>query len=263
LPEFFLNDIVRGGSTGFQFWALSSGRDPFMSARESQRVINHHGRDIPLRTRRNRRARHMTLRIDVKDGCAVLTLPTFVTVSEGMGFAHSKADWLAQRLDELAPHIPFTDDSRIPYRGHDILIRHFPLAGPNPILIDNVLHVPGCARQVPDAVRKWLIEEARRAIAVRSAVKTAMIRRDPAPFRLNDPKSRWGSCSSEGKLCFSWRLIMAPIEVLDYVVAHEVAHLVALNHGPRFHAAVERLTPHADYARDWFNTEGARLLRYG
>jgi predicted metal-dependent hydrolase len=234
-----------------------------MSARESLRVLNHHGRDIPLRTRRNRRARYMTLSIDAKDGCAILTLPTFVTVTEGMGFARSKADWLAQRLDDLAPHVPFIDDTQIPYHGHNILIRHFPLAGPDPILTGDVLHVPGCERLVPDAVREWLIEEARRAIAIRVAVKTAMIRRNPAPFKLNDPKSRWGSCSSDGRLCFSWRLIMAPIEVLDYVVAHEVAHLVALNHGPRFHAAVDRLTFHTDYARDWLDTEGARLLRYG
>lgn len=238
-------------------------RDVARRTPSSQRVINHKGRDIPVRTQRNRRSRHMTLRIDAKDGCAVLTLPTFVGLAEGMSFAKSKADWLARSLDDLTPHVPFADDRVIPFQGRRVLIRHFPLAGPDPFLADDVLHVPGSPTAVSGIVRDWLMEEARRAIAVRVAVKTAMLRRDPAPFRLTDPRARWGSCSSENRLCFSWRLIMAPVEVLDYVVAHEVAHLQVMDHSSRFHAVVERLTPHADFARDWLDTEGASLLRYG
>ncbi len=240
-----------------------SRRDIARRTRTDQRVLSHDGRDIPIRTQRNRQARHMTLRIDAKDGCAVLTLPTYVAIREGMDFAKSKADWLACRLDELAPHTPFADDATIPYHGQDILIRHFPLAGPDPMLVGDMLYVPGSPAMVPGTVREWLMEEARRALSIRVAVKAAMIRRNPPPFRLTDPKARWGSCSSDGRLCFSWRLIMAPIEVLDYVVAHEVAHLLALNHGPRFHAIVGRLTHHVDYATRWLDTEGARLLRYG
>jgi len=238
-------------------------RDAARRTRASQRIINHKGHDIPVRTQRNRRSRHMTLRIDAKDGCAVLTLPNYVGLAEGMNFVRSKADWLAHSLSELAPYVPFEDDAMIPDQGREILLRHFPLAGPDPMLVDDVLHIPGSAAAVPGIVRDWLVEEARRAISIRVAVKTAMIRRDPAPFRLTDPRARWGSCSSENRLCFSWRLIMAPIEVLDYVVAHEVAHLQVMDHSARFHAVVERLTPHADFARDWLDTEGARLLRYG
>ncbi len=240
-----------------------SRRDIARRTRTDQRVLCHRGRDIPIRTQRNRAARHMTLRIDAKDGCAVLTLPTYVGLKEGMGFARSKADWLAQRLDELAPHTPFADGAAVPYHGGEIVVRHFPLAGPDPVLMGGVLYVPGSAALLADAVREWLIEEARRAISVRVAVKAAMIRRNPPPFRLTDPKARWGSCSSDNRLCFSWRLIMAPCEVLDYVVAHEVAHLVHLDHSARFHALVQRLTPHADMATRWLDTEGARLLRYG
>lgn len=205
----------------------------------------------------------MTLRIDAKDACAVLTLPPYVGLREGMSFARSKADWIAQQLNELAPHTPFADGQRVPYHGQKIRIRHFPLAGPDPVLQANALYVPGSAAMVPALVREWLIEEARRAISVRVAVKAAMIRRDPPSFRLTDPKARWGSCSSDAKLCFSWRLIMAPVEVLDYVVAHEVAHLVHLDHGPRFHTLARRLSPYVDYATHWLDTEGARLLRYG
>lgn len=229
----------------------------------NQRLIDHLGRDIPVRIQRNRQARHMTLRIDPREACAVLTLPYWVSTAEGMAFGRSKADWILRQLDELAPHVPFADGHTVPYHGRDVMISHFPLAGPDPVLSGEVLHVPGAVAGIADTVRDWLMEEARRALAVRVAVKAAMIRRDPPPFRLTDPRARWGSCSSDGRLCFSWRLIMAPIEVLDYVVAHEVAHLLALDHSPRFHAIVERLTPHADFARDWLDSEGARLLRYG
>lgn len=240
-----------------------SRRDIARRSRTDQRVLNHEGRDIPIRTRRNRQARHMTLRIDAKDGCAVLTLPTYVGLKEGIRFARSKADWLAERLDELAPHTPFADDATIPYHGHALRIRHFPLAGPDPALVGDILYVPGSAAMVAGTVREWLMEEARRALSVRVAVKAAMIRRNPPPFRLTDPKARWGSCSSDARLCFSWRLIMAPSEVLDYVVAHEVAHLVHLDHGFRFNMLVRRLSPYVDYATHWLDTEGARLLRYG
>lgn len=229
----------------------------------NQRLINHLGRDIPVRIQRNRQARHMTLRIDAREACAVLTLPNWVSIAEGMAFGRSKADWVLRQLDLLAPHTPFADGRTVPYHGRDILISHFPLAGPDPVLSGDVLHVPGNLAGIGMMVRDWLMEEARRALAVRVAVKAAMIRRDPPPFRLTDPRARWGSCSSEGRLCFSWRLVMAPIEVLDYVVAHEVGHLLALDHSPRFHAIVERLTAHSDFARDWLDSEGARLLRYG
>ena len=241
----------------------SSARDIARRVPGNQRIISHLGRDIPVRTQRNRQARHMTLRIDAKDGCVVLTLPSWVSIAEGMAFARSKADWIMKHLDELAPHVPFADGSIIPFHGSTIMISHFPLAGPDPILSGDVLHVPGSAASVAQTVRDWLVEEARRALSIRVAVKAAMIRRDPPPFRLTDPKARWGSCSSDARLCFSWRLVMAPVEVLDYVVAHEVAHLQALDHSPRFHAIVERLTVHRDFARDWLDTEGARLLRYG
>ena len=141
-----------------------SRRDIARRTRTDQRVLSHDGRDIPIRTQRNRQARHMTLRIDAKDGCAVLTLPTYVAIREGMDFAKSKADWLACRLDELAPHTPFADDATIPYHGQDILVRHFPLAGPDPMLVGDVLYVPGSPAMVPGTVREWLMEEARRAL---------------------------------------------------------------------------------------------------
>ncbi|MQA66279.1 MAG: DUF45 domain-containing protein [Alphaproteobacteria bacterium] len=240
-----------------------SARGIARRAPKNPRLINYLARDIPVRTLRNRQARHMTLRIDAKEACAVLTLPTWVSIAEGMAFARSKADWIVRHLDELAPHVPFADGQSIPFQGRRILISLFPLVGSDPVLSGDVLHVPGSAATIAATVRDWLMEESRRALSIRVAVKAAMIRRDPPPFRLTDPRARWGSCSSDARLCFSWRLIMAPIEVLDYVVAHEVAHLQALDHSPRFYAIVDRLTPHADYARDWLDTEGARLLRYG
>jgi hypothetical protein len=229
----------------------------------TDRVILAGGRKIVVRTTRNRHARRMTLRIDPKDGCAVLTLPTYVPLSQGLGFARSKGDWLACKLDELPPHTPFRDDAVIPFLGRNILIRHFPLAGTRPVLAGDVLHVPGPEAELADAVRGWLMEAAREQIARRVRVKARMLGREAPAIRLTDPRARWGSCSAEGRLCFSWRLVMAPEVVLDYVVAHEVAHLVALNHGRRFQATVDRLTARAAEARDWLARLGSGLLRYG
>ena len=85
----------------------------------------------------------------------------------------------------------------------------------------------------------------------------------PRAIRLKDTRSRWGSCAPDGTLAFSWRLVMAPDWVLDYVVAHEVAHLRELNHSARFWAHVDRLTPHRDAAVEWLRVEGPALLRVG
>jgi len=85
----------------------------------------------------------------------------------------------------------------------------------------------------------------------------------PCRVAVKDTRSRWGSCAANRNLAFSWRLVMAPRFVQDYVAAHEVAHLRHMNHGPRFWALVEQLTPHSAAAVEWLRTQGPRLLRVG
>ena len=125
------------------------------------------------------------------------------------------------------------------------------------------LHVAGApdhfARRVQDFLKTEALKDYRRHVAVHSAALGVK----PGAIRLRDGKSRWGSCSSTGTLSFSWRLILAPPDVLDYLVAHEVAHLKEMNHGPRFWTHVALLCPHYKRHRQWLRSEGTRLWCYG
>ncbi len=228
-----------------------------------ERILEVDGRAIMVRARRHRRARRITLRVDARDDCAVLTLPDRASLESGFGFARERAGWLARKLAALPPLTPFDDDAVIPFRGAPLLIRHFPLAGPDPVLSGGVLHMPGEPAGLAARVEDWLRREALQALRRAATQKAAAIGRAPPPVGIRDPRARWGSCSAKGRLSFSWRLIMAPPMVLDYVVAHEVTHLLHLNHGAEFKAALARLAAKEAEARDWLAREGSGLHRYG
>lgn len=228
-----------------------------------ERLLQVGGRAILVRARRHRQARRITLRVDAREDCAILTLPARESLESGFGFAREKAEWLARKMAVLPPRTPFEDDAKIPFRGAPVLIRHFPLAGPDPVLTDGILHVPGEADGLAVRVTDWLRGEALAALTRAAKEKAAAIGRTPPPVSVRDPKARWGSCSAKGRLSFSWRLIMAPPEVLDYVAAHEVAHLLHLNHGARFKAALARLAADEAGAQEWLVREGSSLHRYG
>ena len=226
-------------------------------------VLDVEGRAVPLRIRRNARARRLILRIDGERDGVVVTLPRHVPIAEGLDLARSKAAWIVRQLDRLAPRISFADGAMVPVLGVDHRVRHDPVGcrpvrrGAGEIVVAG--HPEHLARRLTD----WLRSEARRGIAPRAHAKAEALDRTPAAITLRDTRSRWGSCSVDGKLSFSWRLVMAPEHVLDYVVAHEVAHLVERNHGPRFWDLAAELTGDVKTARAWLRAYGAGLHRYG
>jgi predicted metal-dependent hydrolase len=205
----------------------------------------------------------MTLRIDAANDCAILVLPTYVALAEGMEFARSKADWLQAKLAELPARTAFADGATLDVLGRRLTIRHEPSLGARVIERDGCLRIGGEAALLRGRVQRWLKAEARRAIAELARERAALIGKRHRRVTLRDSRSRWGSCSSDGNLSFCWRLVFAPRFVLDYVVSHEIAHLAEMNHGPRFWDTVARLTPHMDSARRWLAEHGAALQRQG
>ena len=132
-----------------------------------------------------------------------------------------------------------------------------------PARVDGTITVPGAPDHLPRRLTDFLKAEAKREIGTRARAKAARLDRPVAAVTLRDTRSRWGSCSGAGRLAFSWRLIMAPEFVLDYVVAHEVAHLREMNHGPRFWKLCKELSRSNNGARDWLEAHGTELYRYG
>ena len=217
---------------------------------------------LVVRLRRSERARRMVLRVPRDDGAGgapTLTLPMGVSRAAGRAFLIDKEPWLRQRLAERPPRVPVRIGTRLPL-GEDGL--HIVAASGRRIeRLRGVLAVPE-HRPVGVAVAAYLKLAAREALAVSVDAHAARLGLAPRRIRLGDPRGRWGSCSSEGDLMFSWRLAMAPSGVLDYVAAHEVAHLAEMNHSERFWAHVRRLRPGYETERDWLRRNGAGLHAY-
>ena len=221
------------------------------------------GSAIGVRVRRSARARRILLHVDAYTGAIELVLPRRVSHDEGLAFARSKTAWLQTRLEEIAPAVPFADGARFPLYGSDVRIRHVPRLFDEVRRENGTLVVAGHPAHLSDCVSDWLREEAGREFARRASEKAGRLGRPYRRIVVRDPRTRWGSCSLNGDLAFSWRLVMAPEEVLDYVVAHEVAHLKVMNHSRRFWSVVETLCADVEASRGWLRTNGAALHRYG
>ena len=213
--------------------------------------------------RRSSRARRVSLRIDPRNGAVVVTLPPRAGRPAGMALLMTHADWVANRLAALPEPVRFADGAVVPLAGIDHRITHVPGGRGGAWVQDGAIHVAGAPEFLARRVLDFLRAEARRRLGALVAEKAALAELHPKRVTVKDTSSRWGSCAPDGSLAFSWRLVMAPGFVQDYVAAHEVAHLRHMNHGKRFWALVARLTPHSDAAIPWLRAEGARLLRIG
>jgi predicted metal-dependent hydrolase len=180
-----------------------------------------------------------------------------------MALLMTHADWVADRLAALPDALPFDADASVPIGGVMHRIRHMPHLHGGVWLQDGELHVTGASEFLRRRVLDFLRAEARRRLAILVAAKSAAAGATARRVTVKDTKTRWGSCAADGSIAFSWRLVMAPEFVQDYVAAHEVAHLHHMNHSKRFWSLVDKLTPHTEAAIAWLRIEGARLLRAG
>lgn len=213
--------------------------------------------------RRSRRARRITLRIDPRNGVVVVTLPARAARAAGVALLMDHAAWVTDRLSALPGAVAFADGAVVPLDGVGHRIRHMPAGKGGAWIEEGEIRVAGLAEFLPRRVADLLRAEAQRRFAALSRGKAAGHGLVLHRLTVKDPRTRWGSCTPEGVLMFSWRLVMAPPFVQDYVAAHEVAHLRHMNHGPRFWALVRELTPHTDAAMVWLRAEGSGLLRIG
>lgn len=215
---------------------------------------------VELTLRRSPRARRISLRVSGLDGLVTLTLPRGVSEREALNFAHSKGDWLRAQLQDRPGLVTVGWGAEIPIEGQRLRI--VPGTGRRVLPEGDSLHVPGPQDSAGARLQAFLKALARDRLVVASDHYAGLLGRRYARITLRDTRSRWGSCTSNGGLMYSWRLIMAPPEVLTYVAAHEVAHLEEMNHSPAFWALVERLMPDYQEPRQWLRRQGAELHRY-
>lgn len=208
--------------------------------------------------RRSGRARRITLRVSQLDGRVTVTIPPGVPDAEALAFARSRQDWIRGHLAARPEAESIKIGSRIPVEGKTRLL--VPVAGRRVELRAKEIAVP--ETHAAPRLAGFLKELARDRLTSASDHYAELLKRPYHRFTLRDTRSRWGSCSSAGGLMFSWRLILAPPQVLRYVAAHEVAHLKEMNHSPSFWATVTELYGDYDAPRNWLRENGAELHRY-
>jgi predicted metal-dependent hydrolase len=212
---------------------------------------------IDIRVRRSGRARRLVLRVGGRGAAPVITVPVGASLAEARRFASAQEPWLRRTIAGLPQPVKVFAGTRLPVAGREVVVVLGNVFGLD--LEGGVLALPGPAARLPSQAAAFLREVARAACSAAVAHYAGLVGQRYGAISLRDPRSRWGSCTSRGDLMFSWRLAMAPPEVLRYVVAHEVAHLVELNHSTRFWALVERLDPDHGAARDWLRRRGGGL----
>jgi hypothetical protein len=228
----------------------------------------------PIEVRRHPAARRLTLRVSKTKRAVIVTVPAACRMEEAGRFVETNLDWVRERLGSVPEPVPFNDGARIPLRGRlhrlcfcgvtrarsvvEIVASEGAPVGAMPRLL-----VSGRLEHASRRLKDWLMEQARADLDACVTRHSAALGVKPRSISLRDQTSRWGSCTAGGLLSFSWRLILAPSHVLDYVAAHEVAHLVEMNHGPRFWKHVARCMPRLEEAKRWLRSHGANLHRYG
>ncbi len=233
--------------------------------------VVHAGETHRVQVKRVASARRYTLRVRAATRDVVLTLPPRGSLLRAKLFVERHAAWIGTRLARLPASTPFGPGARVPLRGVPHVIVHRPGArgtvwiepgdpagGTPPMLC-----VSGEAPFVARRVRDYLTREARHDLHAAVDRHTAALGVGARRITLRDTTTRWGSCSSAGALNFSWRLIMAPPFVLDYLAAHEVAHLAHMNHSAAFWATAARLYPELDRPEAWLKAHGVELMRFG
>jgi predicted metal-dependent hydrolase len=244
------------------------------------------GLEIPMLLRRSLRARRFSLQVSEARRGAVLTMPVYSSFSDADEFLSRHLDWLKERVAGLPEPVPFTDGAVIPLRGLAHVLR-FPgtvrrrgvvwVEEPEDAKVAPAwpagarvakrrlprLHVSGEEEHAPRRLLDWLKRQAHLDLKLRVDLHAKRLNLTPKRIFVRDQTTRWGSCSTTGALSFSWRLVLAPPFVLDYLAAHEVAHLAHMNHGPRFWAVVARTMPRHEEAREWLRKYGSSLHSYG
>lgn len=226
--------------------------------------------DCPVEVRRHPGARRLTLRVSRTRRAVIVTLPVQCDLGEAGSFLNRNIEWVRERLNSLPRPVPFGDGALLPLRGefHRIVFTGKRARGH---VVEHhtgdmgvpELHVSGRREHAGRRLRDWLFEQARRDLDQRVQHHARNLNVKPKRIGVRDQATRWGSCSTTGALSFSWRLILAPPRILDYVAAHEVAHLVEMNHGPKFWALVERTMPTMQEAKCWLQLYGLDLHQYG
>lgn len=235
-----------------------------------KRLLSSNNEELPelasyVEVRRSERAKRLALRLDTKKRVFVLVVPKRISMRRAHEFAIEHEEWMEEKLAELPAPIKLGHGLELPIFGQmrRIEVDFNPDAKRTDVsLADKILHVRTNKDDPSPRIIRFLKAQAKEQLSALSHEKAAQIDKSVASVSVRDTKSRWGSCSADGNLSYSWRLIFAPYESFDYVVAHEVAHLEHLDHSENFWALCRELSDDYVEGHYWMRNHGYELMRY-
>jgi predicted metal-dependent hydrolase len=233
------------------------------SARSEHRLTLANGEAIALIVQRHGSARRMRLRFDGIADRALLTIPARANLRKALDWAGEQSGWVEGQRARATSVVLIGDGAHVPVEGEPVLVVATGVPGRTIRREGDRLLVGGPVDHVGARVLRWLKAQAKAALEAETQALAHAHGLPLARVSIGDPRARWGSCSARGDIRYSWRLILAPSHVRLATVAHEVAHLKHMHHGPEFHALVRAIAPvDPDIARAWLRREGAGLHRY-
>lgn len=222
------------------------------------------GKSLPLVVKENSKAKRLTLRVNLEaGGKIILTLPLFYSKKQVFNFLEKSKPWLEKQVAKTTPKQLYVDGMLLPIFGKDYKLCHKISKSYRSWWENDHLLIHAPSDKFEQSVQKSLHQVARQFLTQRTTIYANKLAKPINRITLRDPRSRWGSCSANGNISYSWRLIFAPENVADYVCAHEVAHLKEMNHSPKFWKIVEGFCPDYKNLRHWLRQNGKTLFQYG
>ena len=212
------------------------------------------------------KAKRLALRVNYTSGRIELVIPRRMPNKLVERFLYQNQDWIEDKQKTIPTTVPFSCGTKIPLFGSDTLIRSnvdTSLKRTKVSLNDDVLLITTYLEDPSQRIQRFLKKESLARFEVLAHEKAAHIDRGIQSISIRDTKSRWGSCSHDGRLSLSWRLIFAPVSAMDYVIAHEVSHLKHMDHSPSFWKTCEKLSLDYEKGKFWMKEHGYTLMRYG
>lgn len=218
--------------------------------------------DFPLKIVKSPRAKKLTLRIDSKEHLPILTLPRYCSQKKALEFVRAHTEWIKSTLAKLPTSHPFQNGDRISVFGKEVTISHQPQRRLGAKIENDLLVVSGEEEFINRRIKDFIKKKAADEFYKRSKKYAKKIGVEFNDVTIKDTKSRWGSCSSLNNLNYSWRIALAPEFVINYLMAHEVAHLAHPNHSQSFWQTVAKLIPDYEQGELWLKEHGRELYRF-
>jgi predicted metal-dependent hydrolase len=222
------------------------------------------GKSLPLVVRKNSKAKRLTLRLRPEAGGEIiLTLPLYHSKRQVAEFIEKSKPWLEKQMARIFQKLPYAEGMALPVFGKHYELRHKPSQSFRSWWGEDHLLIHAPPEKFGMYVEKSLYQLATQFLTARTRLYAGQLNKSVNRITLRDTRSRWGSCSPNGNISYSWRLVFAPEQVADYLCAHEVAHLVEMNHSPQFWRIVEGFRPDYNSLRQWLRQNGKSLFQYG